>query len=175
VCNEWTLLAVKTTIKDLLLYFSPYSCNILHSQQQQPKVFSIFCVYSVSLFTQNWVSLHSCRKKCVGLPPQTHSLAPWGRVFGFWVWRFGGLGILGLDGVPSPWPSLPYHINLDSSLVIVIIHFQIKSSKMVYWWRIAHCHSRFQRRYVDLACTNLVSRFGPREIMVSLLRACTTA
>jgi len=31
------------------------------------------------------------------------------------------------------------------------------------------CHSRFQRRYIDFECKNLVSWFGPREIMVSLV------
>jgi len=43
-----------------------------------------------------------------------------------------------------------------------------KSSKKVYWWHFAHCHSRFSADILT-ECKNLVSRFDPREIMVSLV------
>jgi len=69
---------------------------------------------------------------------------------------------------PSPWPppriTEPGSTTGDCDLV-----FSNKSSKKVYWWQFAHCYCRFQRRYIDFECTNLVSQFGSGEIMVSMI------
>jgi len=93
-----------------------------------------------SLITENWVYAIFANK-LVGLPLPK----PFARAF---------------EGVNPSEPlsmALPISRNLDLHLVIVIMHFQIKSSKKAYWWHFAHCPSRFQRRYIDFDCKNLVS------------------
>jgi len=42
--------------------------------------------------------------------------------------------------------------------------FSNRSLKKVYWWHFAHCHSRFQRRYIEFECKNLVSWFGQEKL-----------
>jgi len=78
-----------------------------------------------------------CKQMC-GAPPQSISLTSSRRVY------------------PPKHPPWPFHVsrNLDPPLVIVIMHFQNKSLKKVYWWHFAHCHSRFQSRYINFECTN---------------------
>jgi len=85
------------------------------------------------LFTKNRVSLHNYRKEMCGAP------AP----------KALHLGLQGRCTLLNPSPlkcPLPVSRNLDPPLVIVIMHFQMKSSKKVYWCHFAHCHSRCQRR-----------------------------
>jgi len=101
------------------------------------------------LFTQNWVSTQFSQK-CVGLPPPN----PFRE------------NVPSLN--PSPWP--PPRITEPGSATGDCDHaFSNKSTKKVkYWWHFTHCHSGIQRWYNDFECKNLVSRFGPRKIMVSL-------
>jgi len=59
-----------------------------------------------------------------------------------------------------PWPlSVSQKITATGDCDHV---FTNKSSKKVYWWHFAHCHSRFQRQYIDLSvkiwCPGLVKR-----------------
>jgi len=149
VCNKWILVAVRTTII-ALFYFSPIF-NILHLNRQQTKVvsFSLSILLHCSLKIE---SLSNFRKQMCGVPA-TKALCAF------------------KEGVSSRTPfhgPLPVSRNLDPPLVFVIMHFQIKSLKKVYWWHFALWYYRFQRRYIDFEGKNLLSRFGPREVMVSV-------
>jgi len=79
------------------------------------------------------------------------------------VWGFHHPKIPSLapsEGVPyslnPPWPppriTEPGSATGDSDYV-----FSNKSLIKVYWYHFAYCHSRFQRRYIDVECENLVS------------------
>jgi len=77
VCTEWILVAARTTIIGVL-YFSPYSCNILHLQWQQTNVVTnvwlMFLRYSLKIESTQF------SQKCVGRP-QSPSCAPSRRMY----------------------------------------------------------------------------------------------
>jgi len=74
-------------------------------------------------------------------------------------------GVLSLN--PSHGP-LPVSQSLDPPLVIVIMYFQIQVRKMFIGDILHMVILDFNDRYIDFECKNVVSRFGTREIMVSL-------
>jgi len=63
---------------------------------------------------------------------------------------------------PLPMAPCPYHRRSATGACDHV--FSNKSSKKVYWWHFAYCHSRFQRQYIDFECKNLVSQFGQENI-----------